>query len=399
MACALAVPVWVAHDSSAWDVRVYGKAISSVEAGRDPYLDAMAIQKQHHALVLANGGMDRDAAPPWSYVYSPVTLPLLRAIAHIPVSVAIAGYWTVYITGVLAAILAVLCFATAAERKWLLYAAAVSPFFPGLLANGTILGGNVAYILYGAVLAAALRGWRTHRWLLFYAAVLLASCVKAPLLSLALIPALSAPRQWVPVLATMASGTALFAGQALVWPLLFRHYLEAVELQFSFNHDFGCSPAGLISQLLYHQGLPYSTASSLLYAAYAVPVLVMLIYMSRVHLHAELRLHWIPVLLLGIILLNPRIMEYDAAPVTIPMALIAWRVASAVTQSRVRLVVLAISFVLLNGVSLYSWEWRKAIDGPLLAGLFCGGCWLLLRSSKEGGKLPVRAAVFDTASV
>src|SRR6201999_375654 len=111
----------------------------------------------------------------------------------------------------------------------------------------TVLGGNIAYILYGAVLAAAFLGWKKNLWWCFYVVVLFAACVKAPLLSLALLPALSARKQWLPTTATVAAGLLLFACQPLIWPALFKHYLEAVELQFSFNQDFGCSPAGLFS--------------------------------------------------------------------------------------------------------------------------------------------------------
>ncbi len=380
---ALAVPVWVAHDSSAWDVEVYGKALSSLQAGHDPYQDATEIQKLHHAVVVAPGGNNSEEMPPYSYVYSPITLPVLRALGHVPRGALISGYWAVYIAGVLAAVSVAVSFARAQERSAVLYVAGVATFFPGLLANGTVLGGNVAYILYGAVLVAALRGWRTNRWLLFHAAVLLASCVKAPLLSLALIPALSGQTQWRSSLVTMGAGVALFVSQMFIWPTLFHHFLEAVELQFSLNHDFGCSPAGLAGQILYHYGLPYSPESSLVYAAYALPVTVMLFYLSRRYLRGAFTLEqWAPVMLLGIILLNPRILEYDVAPITIPMVLVCWRVTSSLARKRIVISGLSVCFVVLNAMSLYSWEWRKAIDGPLLTALFCGGCWLLMRNAE-----------------
>ena len=101
---ALAVPVWVQNDSSAWDVRIYGKALASLKAGHDPYSDAIAVQKQHHERVLARGGVDTDSAPPYSYVYSPITLPLLGALGNIPIQLLMVLYWMLYGAGVLAAI-------------------------------------------------------------------------------------------------------------------------------------------------------------------------------------------------------------------------------------------------------------------------------------------------------
>ena len=104
--CVSAIPVWLAHDSSAWDVGVYGKALGSLQAGRDPYADATAVQKEHHATHLADGGS--DAMPPYSYVYSPITLPGLQSLCHVPHGALIAGYWALYVTGVVAALAATL---------------------------------------------------------------------------------------------------------------------------------------------------------------------------------------------------------------------------------------------------------------------------------------------------
>lgn len=320
---ALAVPVWIAHDSSAWDVRVYDAALKSIEVGHDPYVDATTIQKQHHVSVAANSSVDTGKDPPYSYVYSPVTLILLRSLANVPRHLLLVLYWSAYVVCTCLSIAVCVWFGTKQEQTPLLYMAGIAAFFPGLLANGTVLGGNIAYILYGFALLAAWFGWRRSVWRPFYAVVLAASCFKAPLLSLALIPALSARKQWLPSLATIAVGIALFASQSVLWPNLFRHYLEAVELQFSFNHDFGCSPAGLLSEFLYAHGRSYSPASSFFYAAYAIPVLCALVYLSRTYLKGAFQLReWAPVLLLGIILLNPRIMEYDVAPVTLAMALV-----------------------------------------------------------------------------
>ena len=45
-----AVPVWIMHDSSAWDVQDLRQGDAKLcEAGHDPYSDAMAVQKLHHA--------------------------------------------------------------------------------------------------------------------------------------------------------------------------------------------------------------------------------------------------------------------------------------------------------------------------------------------------------------
>jgi hypothetical protein len=170
-------------------------------------------------------------------------------------------------------------------------------------------------------------------------------------------------------------------------PSLFRHYLEAVELQFSFNHDFGCSPAGLFSNILYKRGIPYSPGCYFVYAAYALPVFAALLYGARLYERGRITLQqWGPVLFVGVLLMNPRIMEYDAAPITLPLALIAWRAARASRRTGLVYTLQAIAFVIRNAFAIYDWMIRKSMDGPLILLAFFVGYWLLVKEAK-----PVRS--------
>jgi hypothetical protein len=45
----------------------------------------------------------------------------------------------------------------------------------------------------------------------------------------------------------------------------------------------------------------------------------------RVRVNPHLRETWIPVAFVGTVLMNPRILFYDTAPLTIPLLLIGWR--------------------------------------------------------------------------
>ncbi len=371
-----AIPVWAAFDTPGWDVAVYRNAIRALLAGRDPYADATAIQQ----LVHQTRGLTPGTDPPYSYVYSPITLPLLRIIGRVPTAVSGFMYWLAYGTGVLLEVWVGLCAAERHERRVFLYLAPLAAFFPGLLANGILLSGNVAYILYGLILASAIAAWKGRAWWWFYFAVLTASCLKAPLLSLLVIPVFSARRQWVPAGLTLLSGLVLFSIQPLLWPSLFQHYLQAVELQFSLNRDFGCSPAGLFAGFLFDHQLSYSRGSFLFFLGYALPILGVMLYLSRRFLRGHFSLQrWIPVLLLGTILLNPRLIEYDVAPLTIPLALIGWRFVSSLFPARKAALVLSLFLVVANVAGLYSWNLRKLVDGPLLVAFFLGGVWNLLR--------------------
>ncbi len=373
-----AMPVWVAFDPPGWDVAIYHNAIHALAAGHDPYADAIAVQQLFHQQVALHGKTD----PPYSYVYSPLTLPLLRLVGRLPALLSGTLYWCIYALAVLAQIWVGVWAADHAERRAILYLAPVAAFFPGLLANGIVLSGNIAYLLYAAILLSAVVGWRGGSWRWFYLVTLAASCVKAPMLSLVVIPVFSARRQWLPAGLTVAAGAACFALQPVLWPSLFKHYLQAVELQFSYNRDFGCSPAGLFSGFLFDRGIPYAPSTYIVYICYAVPLLALLFYLSRRFLQHALSLtQWVPVLLVGAILLNPRLIEYDVAPLTLPLALIAHRFLRSITTRRTAILLAAGFFLVTNVFALYSWELRKLIDGPLLVLLFLGGSWNLVQVS------------------
>jgi hypothetical protein len=378
VALVVAMVIWTHFEIPGWDLRVYTAAINSLRAGHDPYADAMAIQQAYHDKF----GDPNGGARPYCYVYSPITLPILRLIGKLPFWFSGRIYWFVYLLAILGQLWIALQFTSESERRYFIYLTPAAAFFPGLLQNGVVLSGNIAYILYCVVFWRALVGWRRGTWAWFYAAVLAASCIKAPLLSLVVIPVLSARKQWLSAGLTTATGIALFAIQPLIWPSLFRNFLKAVDLQFLYNRDFGCSLAGFFSDALFRMRLPYSPAALIFYLCYAVPLFILLLRLSRRYLQGSISLkQWVPVLLVGVILLDPRILEYDVASVTLPLALIVWRFFASFTTTAKTILYLAILFAVTNGIAAFGWYVRKLVDGPLLVVVFAAGCWTLWRQS------------------
>ncbi|HXE08838.1 MAG TPA: glycosyltransferase 87 family protein [Acidobacteriaceae bacterium] len=384
-----AIPVVVRFDPPAWDFNVYRHAMDSVRAGHDPYLDAIAVQNSVH-----------QRAPespllygPFLYIYSPMTLPVVKAFGRMPFLAAGALYWLIYAAGVAALSWFGVNLMEESERRVLGYYVPAAMFFPGLLGSDSVLSGNVAYILYGAVLVAAARALKTGRWRWFYIAVLAASCVKAPLLTLLTIPILCARRQWFPSLAAAAGGLALFAVEPLIWPELFRNYLRSLGLAFSVNRDFGFSPAGLFSGWLFDRRLPYFPASIIFYAIYAAPLFAVLVYLSRSYLRNEFSTReWLPVMLTGVILLNPRLIEYDVAPLALPLAVLCWRMFSANRGMAATLMRAGSVFLVVNLLAASTWNLWKLTEGPLLSALFLTGALSLIRSpsvAPEGAGIPV----------
>jgi hypothetical protein len=375
---AVAIVAWsfVPGYEVGWDLNVYKNAAVALRAGHDPYLDGIAVQRVFHATLAQHP----TAPPPYTYVYSPMTLPVVRLIAKAPFWTTAVWYWTLYVAGMVSILAFGWRMVAEDERRVFALLAPAAVFFPGLLENDVLFSGNVAIIWYGLVFAAALRGWRRGNWGWFYAAVLAASCCKAPLLSLLAIPVLSARKQWWPTLATGAVGVGLFAMQPHVWPALFQHYLEAVELQFSFNHDFSSSPAGLLADRLYYV-VPYPVTSAVFYGFYALLFGGILFWLSRRYLAGEIAFaRWAPVMMLGVILLNPRIMEYDVAPITLPMALVAWRVFGARNGWKGTIVWSAAFFAVVNALAPTGW---RTTECCVLVGLFLAGSYDLWRQVRR----------------
>jgi len=386
-----AFPVWVHFETPAWDLHIYIVSMRALLAGHDPYADAIAVQQLFHAQL----ALHPNAPVPYSYVYSPMTLPLLRLIGYAPSWLSGGLYWLAYAISILSQIWVGLQAVEPSESRYFRYLAPIVVFFPGLLASDIVLSGNVAYILYGLMLACALLGWRRGRWGWFYLAVLAASCVKAPLLSLVVIPPLSAPRQWVKAVLTALAGVSLFSVQPLLWAKLFQHYIQAVELQFSYNRDFGGSPAGIFSGFLFDRGVPYAPASYIFFLAYALPVFAILVFLSRKFLDGCFSLRqWIPVLLLGVILLNPRLIEYDVAPLALPLAMIAWRFLRCILPASKTIASIALCWTAANLVAYQSWNTWKITDASLLAVFFAAGVWTLLRRASPDA--PVAADVLKS---
>jgi len=381
------VPIWCIFDTHyGWDAKVYLNTIHSLQAGHDPYADGIAAQTVFHAQLALH---PHDPAP-LTYIYSPLTLLLLRAIGSFPPAVYIWGYWLIYATGALVLIWVSMQVIDPQVRRYFAFLAPAAVFFPGLLQKETIMSGNIAYILYGLVFVSAFLGWRRGRWLWLYLAVLVASCFKIPMLSLLTIPVLSAQKQWLRASITAAIGVSLFVMQYWIWPSYFRNFLHALELEFSYNHAFGVGPAGLFGNTLFNAGHAYSTPSVIFYVIFALPLFGFLFYLSRLFFDGKISLEqWIPVMLTGVILLNPRILEYDVSPLSLFMALIFWRVIASFTSTARAILLCSLSFIAINAaiicingkdIDCYYW---KHIDGLLLIGLFTAGSWNLLWQARQ----------------
>ena len=374
-----------------WDFINFKDAIVSLQRGHDPYSDAIAVQDVYRSQLAQHP----DTAAPLSYVYSPMTLPLLRVVGEAPLKFSGTMYWMAYAAAFAFLIWVGLQWADEKERKVFVYLAPFTVFFPGLLQNDVLFSGNVAIILYGCILAAAMVGWRRGHWMGFYVVAIVASFFKAPMLSVLAIPVLSARKEWGSSFVAGVVGVAMFCMQPLLWPSLFGNYMKILDTMFKLDQDFSSSPAGVLTEMLYRTS-SYQILLAGIYLAYAIPVFGVLLFLARRYFAGYLTLkQWAPVMLIGVVLLNPRIIEYDVAPITLPMLLLAWRAfanKSSVQGTAIKMAVLfgignLCTIVNLSSVHL-AWRWTEC---ALLLSLFATGAKALLVQS--------RVADFEIAAV
>jgi hypothetical protein len=341
--------------------------------GLDPYAVGQARQIAEHA----HGRLA------FTYVYPPVTLVLLRILNFVPSAPGRVLFWAVYGAGFGCQLWAGYQLARPWERKLMRYLLPVAVFFPGLMANEVILSGNIAIPLYGVVWVGAVRGWKTERWGWFYAAVLVASLFKLPLMTLLAIPVLMGAAQFLKSVLTAVAGMSLFFVQRLIWPVAFQEYLGDVQMQFTYNHDFGHSLAAIVGRGLYEMGRPFSTASTVCYLAYGTVIFLVMAWFGLMYRRQQVDgFGWMTVLLTGTILLNPRIMTYDALAITVPMMLLVVR---GVQSAAGRWCLLA---GVVTTIGFYSAGQDNAGDAVLVAAVFAAGVARLLQEARTLAEAP-----------
>jgi hypothetical protein len=87
------------------------------------------------------------------------------------------------------------------------------------------------------------------------------------------------------------------------------------------------------------------------------------------------------------VLLNPRIMEYDAAPMTLAMALVAWRIFALGRGLRGTIVGMSVFFAVANVLAQFHW---KITECCVLVGLFAFGArtlWLEARETRTAAEM------------
>jgi len=201
------------------------------------------------------------------------------------------------------------------RRPWLSMGFAYVIFIaePGFSELVTLRGGNASAVFYLLALVTALPGLRRDRWGWFYLAVLLAGMVKIAFLLLLLLPIFAGKRQW---LWSAACGLATMATYPLhrwLAPATYQDFVSAAYVQVVVRADLGHGILGAVAnverKLLHHRVdfLPY-----LVQTVFIIGIFLALLVIRRRELAKGNEGVWLALLLVAIVLCNPRIQPYDS---------------------------------------------------------------------------------------
>ncbi|HTV09333.1 MAG TPA: hypothetical protein VMD97_09850 [Candidatus Aquilonibacter sp.] len=281
------------------DAHVYGRAIRTAALGLDPY---------------------RTPALDLPFVYPPLVLRcgvLLRALVLHHVS------FCIYILLTWAGVLSlpwIICSAYIRSQwftPWLgMLIFAFQPFFTY---EGVVFTGNIVLILLPLALLAGVRGVRHRRWGLFYVVVGLCALIKAPMLALLLLPALSEDKEWKPSIFTTIAVCAVYLAQRLAMPQAYGEYQRNAWEQVIVHKDTGFNLLSYVTHqernlaVLRHAAVPPAIQVAV------IALLAAAFYWYRRRREDEdLRPLWMPALLVLSILADPRLQHIDACAAILP---------------------------------------------------------------------------------
>ncbi len=171
---------------------------------------------------------------------------------------------------------------------------------------------NVAPSLYLAALMAAMPGIRKNRWEWFYLVVLLAGAVKITFVFMLLFPLLAGRRQWLQSIATGAGAGVIYAAQSKLTPALYAGYKWAVLQQVKVEHQYGYGVFGVVGSLDEKLHRPLGIEAYALHGLVAGVILAMLFVLRRRGADVREPSLWMGLLVMTVIIVNPRMLHYDA---------------------------------------------------------------------------------------
>lgn len=347
-----------------WDLRVTTEALHYLRLGLDPYAASIA----HEQVEAAHGHRV------FIYWYPPISILLLRVLNVIPALVRSLMFWAVYVAGFGLQMWGASRYALPGERHKLRFLFPLTMFFPGFVPSDCLLSGNLAIPMYGAIVAASVRGWREGKWGWFYGAVLASSLLKPPMLVWLVVPLLIGTAQLVPSALAAFCGVDAFTLQRVIWPERFASFM--VSIRYALPSETSYSAVAMLYRIPHKLGPPPLHMVAVFYVLFSVVVFALLAYFAYECKRRNIACQNLAaVALLATAILAPRLKEYDLLPLTIPMALILLRAVG----SRVAAVLLVLGAGMVIAVLAAGHLW--AVDFISVMTVFLIGLYALGREA------------------
>jgi hypothetical protein len=287
------------------DPRVYTHAFEEWRAGRDPYGTPFLSMYFLYPPIFLYAMAWLSAVTPvhWGgYLYPAVNVLMVCALPLVLARYYIRQGW-------LSPLFALLVFFAC-------------PRFTGVLVLGEM---NVASCAYLLAFVAAVPGLRRGRWNWLYAVIFVISMIKITFLLLLLLPLLVGRRQWMQSAACGVAVVAANLAERVAWPVLYERYEWSLTHGILVQQAFGYGIFGVLASYTAKRGGvgvgPYVV--SVLIAALTLGMMVLLRRrLDRIEVLGRRRGQdgedplssgiWLALVVMTIILTNPRQMQYDA---------------------------------------------------------------------------------------
>lgn len=270
------------------DARIYGDAITRFRAGQSPY------------------GLTAELP----FIYPPIFAIAGKWLAGLLTP---AVGWRIYTAVHVTSVIAVPFILARFYLRELGYVEAFALFIlaPFAVTENAVLGGNVAHPVYCAALLAAAPGLARNRWKWFYVIVVLASAVKITFLALLLLPILAGEGQVISSAITALVTGAIYLSQILWLPDLYRQFRMALTNQTFGARNYGFAPFGAAANLLERLHISGYFIPGAVEILFVAAILLVLWQLRR--LRKPEGSQWLALILVSIVLVNPRMFESDVA--------------------------------------------------------------------------------------
>lgn len=334
------LPVWLYHQGvphGFGDARVYGRAIRTAAAGGDPYQSHWPDLPFVYPPLVVRFGVLLDTVIPHRAIF-PIYIPLTWiAVLSLPWIVC-AGY---------------------IRSRWFgpalgMLIFALQPFF---MYEQILFIGNVVLLLLPLALLTGIRGVRYHRWGIFYVVVGLSSLVKAPMLALLLLPALSEEHELRPSILTGLCVSAAYIVQRFTMPHAYAEYQRNVWEEVMVHQDHGFNLMNYLVHQNRHLTILGRPAVAFSIQAGAIVLLVALFYWRRHRREdEEIRPLWVPALLVLSIVADPRLQHIDACAALLPCLYLWVECIRRLEDSTFWLRILIVGFVVFQFLTVKQFE-------------------------------------------